>query len=282
MAEIIEININSRNLITGKQAWYYEVFPFNHQNGDINLYTSRNINDKNLQDELEFITGKKITLENIEPLRLKELLEKYYPDEQPDLRRQNEYYHGEADNFLSHLIKEARLLKSSDIHIETFEGQCRIRLRIDGMLIPRYLIDKKQYPSLINKIKIVANLDIAEKRLPQDGRILFEIEQGKFDIRVSVLPTLYGEKVVLRLLNNDATTIDINSLGFSQTDLNNYLEGIKKPNGIILISGPTGSGKTTTLYATLKILNKETCILACRSGSSLITKMLRLLRGIMP
>ncbi|HYE56509.1 MAG TPA: GspE/PulE family protein, partial [Chitinophagaceae bacterium] len=97
-----------------------------------------------------------------------------------------------------------------------------------------------------------------EKRLPQDGRIYFEQDEMSFDIRVSVLPTLHGEKVVLRLLNNDATNIDIRSLGFAPFDLDNYLEGIRKPNGILLISGPTGSGKTTTLYASLKLLNKET------------------------
>ena len=104
----------------------------------------------------------------------------------------------------------------------------------------------------------MSNLDIAEKRLPQDGRINFKHQNQQFDIRVSVLPTLHGEKVVLRLLNNDATDIDLKKLGFSKLDLDNYLQGVKRPNGILLISGPTGSGKTTTLYATLKLLNKET------------------------
>jgi len=110
---------------------------------------------------------------------------------------------------------------------------------------------------LVNKIKIMSNLDIAEKRLPQDGRIFFAYQETKFDIRVSVLPTLHGEKVVLRLLSNDSSSLDINKVGFSSFDLDNYMEGIKRPNGILLISGPTGSGKTTTLYATLKLLNKE-------------------------
>jgi type IV pilus assembly protein PilB len=127
------------------------------------------------------------------------------------------------------------------------------------MMVERFSIQKTEYPSLINKIKIKANLDIAEKRLPQDGRIFFTTNEGsKFDIRVSILPTLHGEKIVLRLLSNDATNIDILKLGFTEFDLENYLEGVKRPNGILLISGPTGSGKTTTLYATLKLLNKET------------------------
>ena len=157
------------------------------------------------------------------------------------------------------MIEEARQLGSSDIHLEPYEKQCRVRLRIDGVLIERYKLEKSAYPSLVNKIKIRGNLDISEKRLPQDGRIFFENRQGKkIDIRVSVLPTLHGEKVVLRLLSNDATNIDLEVLGFSKTDLNKYLESVKQPSGIILISGPTGSGKTTTLYATLKLLNQTT------------------------
>lgn len=109
---------------------------------------------------------------------------------------------------------------------------------------------------MINKIKIMGSLDIAEKRLPQDGRIYFQDGKSKFDIRVSILPTLHGEKIVMRLLNNDASNVDLHKLGLNEIEIARYLEGIKKPNGIMLISGPTGSGKTTTLYATLKELNK--------------------------
>jgi len=100
-------------------------------------------------------------------------------------------------------------------------------------------------------------MDISEKRLPQDGRIIFEDETHSFDIRASVLPTLYGEKIVLRLLNKDTTDLKLESLGFTQKQYGDYVSGIYKSNGIVLISGPTGSGKTTTLYATLKVLNKE-------------------------
>src|SRR5690606_1526420 len=163
-----------------------------------------------------------------------------------------------TNDFLDRLIIEARQLKSSDIHIESFKERGRVRIRIDGMMVERYTLSKADYPALINKIKIQSNLDIAEKRLPQDGRIHYTKGGEQFDIRVSVLPTLHGEKVVLRLLNNNATNIHLDSVGMSRADLENYLHGIRKPNGIVLISGPTGSGKTTTLYATLKHLNKET------------------------
>ncbi|HKC37548.1 MAG TPA: ATPase, T2SS/T4P/T4SS family, partial [Chitinophagaceae bacterium] len=205
MKELTTINQQAISLITGKQAWYYHIIPYNCPNGVIHLYASDTQRQNEIQSELELLTGKKVLFNKIEDDLIEELLAKYYPNEQPDTRQQNEYYHGDADQFLNHLITEARSLKSSDIHIETYEENCRVRIRIDGMLVQRYLLDKKQYPSLINKIKIIANLDIAEKRLPQDGRIFFEVDQDRFDIRVSVLPTLHGEKIVLRLLNNDAT-----------------------------------------------------------------------------
>ncbi|MBL7897321.1 MAG: type II/IV secretion system protein, partial [Crocinitomicaceae bacterium] len=157
------------------------------------------------------------------------------------------------NDFLIRIIHEARAIGSSDIHIEIYEDIARVRIRIDGHLVEKYSLDKEEYPEVVNKVKIKSNLDITEKRLPQDGRLHFE----EFDVRVSILPTLYGEKIVLRILSRDASQVDILNLGFEKKELEDYLEGIKRPNGIVLISGPTGSGKTTTLYATLKILNEE-------------------------
>lgn len=242
--------------INPRQAWHYRIVPFNVQGNMLCVYADDSA--QLFTEELELLTGRQVQVENTASQEMDELLGRYYPATREDLRQQNAYYSGQADDFLHHLIAEARALGSSDIHLEAFEEKCRVRLRIDGMLIQRYLLEKKQYPSLINKIKIIANLDIAEKRLPQDGRIFFEGGQEKFDIRVSVLPTLHGEKIVLRLLNSNAAGINIADLGFSEQDLQHYMEGVRKPNGILLISGPTGSGKTTTLYATLKLLNKET------------------------
>ncbi|MGB3468588.1 MAG: GspE/PulE family protein, partial [Cyclobacteriaceae bacterium] len=146
----------------------------------------------------------------------------------------------------------------SDIHLEPYEKRCRVRMRLDGKLVERFIIEKEKFPSYVNKIKIMSNLDIAEKRLPQDGRIFFKTGDQQIDIRVSILPILHGEKVVLRLLGSDASDIDINLLGFDEEQMRNYRNGYNQANGIILISGPTGSGKTTTLYATLKELNKLT------------------------
>jgi general secretion pathway protein E/type IV pilus assembly protein PilB len=243
--------------LSPEQARHYRICPFAKRDEIFILGIDRMSADLSIQDELEIILGFEIQLQFVDSNVISELLEKYYNNTKLDSRTQANYYSGNQDDFLHHLIKEARSLKSSDIHIESYEEFCRVRIRIDGMLLQRYQLQKEQYPALINKIKIIAHLDIAEKRLPQDGRIFFEKDNIKIDIRVSVIPTLYGEKVVLRLLSNDATKIDLSTIGFTAFDMANYLEGIKRPNGIILICGPTGSGKTTTLYATLKLLNKD-------------------------
>lgn len=254
----ILIDESCLNIISQNQARLYSIIPVQETNTSITFFSGKEKSALITVNELEVLFGKKVVLKEIDTNDLDYFLNKYYPTSGIDKRNQIQFYDGEADGFVYKIIEEARDLKSSDIHIETYEDYCRVRFRIDGLLVSRYLIQKNKYPSLINKVKILGNMDIAEKRLPQDGRIFFETDLIKFDIRVSVLPTLYGEKLVLRLLSQDATKIEISSLGFESNELKNYLEGIKKPNGMVLISGPTGSGKTTTLYATLKILNKET------------------------
>jgi type IV pilus assembly protein PilB len=161
------------------------------------------------------------------------------------------------DDFVNALIWEADSIHSSDIHLEPYEERCRIRMRIDGKLIERYVIDLLDYPALVNRIKLMANLKISEKRLPQDGRILFEKANKKFDVRVSILPTIYGEKIVLRLLTREQGLLDLTKLGFTDKQYDDYTQAILNPNGLVLITGPTGSGKSTTLYATLRLLNRE-------------------------
>ncbi|MCD8035181.1 MAG: GspE/PulE family protein [Alistipes sp.] len=153
------------------------------------------------------------------------------------------------------LIGEAFRDYASDIHIEPYENRCRVRLRIDGKLAERYVIERAQYAPLVNQIKILANLDISEKRLPQDGRILYDRDGNKFDVRVSTLPTIYGEKIVLRLLTRHVELLELKNLGFSERQYNDYCRSITRPFGMVLICGPTGSGKSTTLYATLRRLN---------------------------
>lgn len=256
----MEIEINrpciemAKGLLTSEQAWNLRVLPSKKE--DVLTFFTDRI-DQLVADELEFIFDCAIALQQCSTNLLESNLRDFYPLK-TGTRGGIREYTGLADHFLSDLIAEARQLKSSDIHIETYEAKCRVRIRIDGQMAERYLLEKTDYPAIINKIKIISGLDIAEKRLPQDGRINYKNDQYRFDIRVSILPTLHGEKVVLRLLNNDAADLDIGKLGFAPHDLDHFLEAINRPNGIILISGPTGSGKTTTLYASLKHLNRQT------------------------
>lgn len=240
--------------ITIDQAWHYHIVPVVVSEATLEFITAKEYAN-GIKDELRMLFGKEVVLHLIEKDNLNTLISSYY-------RKGKQHTSGgltigKHDDFLMNLIQEAYRIECSDIHIEAFEERCRVRMRIDGKLIERFVIPKDTYPSLINKIKIKANLDIAEKRLPQDGRIFYSDEWSNFDIRVSVLPALHGEKIVLRLLSRDTTQIDIEKLGFTKEQLKTYNNSIVKPHGIILISGPTGSGKTTTLYATLKILNKE-------------------------
>jgi type IV pilus assembly protein PilB len=222
----------------------------------IEFYISEQLNNDTSREELEIIFNKQISFSSLPDSEIKKLLPKYYKMDKKKGVQSSKKDIGNSDDLLTNILTEANSIGCSDIHVESYENNCRIRYRLDGKLIERYILSKDQYPAFINRIKISSHLDIAEKRLPQDGRMLFGNDE-KFDIRVSILPTLYGEKAVLRLLSKDVSSIAIEELGFDEFQMKHYLESIRMPHGIILISGPTGSGKTTTLYATLKLLNKE-------------------------
>jgi len=246
------------NTIQRNVAWHYRIVPVAKDNGVLELAYDEATEVVALRDELDMLFDSAFRLVACPSGQIDLLLNTHYFGEHTSEEQRTVRSLAFDHDFLDNLIQEAKQLKSSDIHVESYEQKGRVRVRIDGMMVERYVLSKADYPALINKIKIMSNMDIAEKRLPQDGRIHYNKGKEQFDIRVSVLPTLHGEKVVLRLLNNNAANIHIQSLGMSAEDLENYLHGVKKPNGILLISGPTGSGKTTTLYATLKHLNKTT------------------------
>jgi type IV pilus assembly protein PilB len=147
---------------------------------------------------------------------------------------------------------------ASDIHIEPYEKSFRVRYRIDGVLYEVMKPPMKLKNALISRVKIMSRLDIAERRLPQDGRIKLKTKGKEMDFRVSVLPTLFGEKIVLRLLDKSNLQLDMTKLGFEKKQLANFQDAIHKPFGMVLVTGPTGSGKTTTLYSALSELNKTT------------------------
>lgn len=251
MTTTFEIPTDLLQLITSDQAYHYRVVPVGLHNGTIAFKAEDISND--LKNELQILFDKRVNLIKDTPENLQKYLATNYHKSKTGTAND---FHYTAD-FLKKLLLTAKDIGSSDIHFEPYETKCRIRFRLDGKLKEHYVISLSEYPIIINKIKIQAGLDISEKRLPQDGRITIKTNVEEFDIRVSTLPTLHGEKIVLRLLSKDASHIALEQLGFTRYELETFKESVKKPNGIVLISGPTGSGKTTTLYATLKLLNNE-------------------------
>ncbi|MCL4139088.1 UNVERIFIED_CONTAM: hypothetical protein GTU68_044737 [Idotea baltica] len=157
--------------------------------------------------------------------------------------------------YLNAIIFKASSERASDVHIESFEDNVKVRFRIDGVLHDIASEDKSFQASIISRVKVMAGLNIAEKRLPQDGRIGLKIAGNAVDIRVSTIPTQFGERVVMRLLDKSATVLDLEQIGLRGQNLKKIEKLIKKPNGIILVTGPTGSGKTTTLYSCLTKIN---------------------------
>lgn len=247
-----ELETALQQLINAEQAHHYRIIPFKQNQGTLEFYTDTK-EQHSLRSELQIILDKEIKLQETTSHDIDKLLNLNYRIKRANKSKELHF----SNDFLLDIIHEAKQIASSDIHFEAFEKKCRVRFRIDGKLIERYIISLHEYPTIINRIKIMAQLDISEKRLPQDGRINIKTKASEFDIRVSTLPTLFGEKIVLRILSKDTTVADLESLGFTHKELRSYQQGVKNSNGIILISGPTGSGKTTTLYATLKKLNTD-------------------------
>jgi type IV pilus assembly protein PilB len=159
--------------------------------------------------------------------------------------------------FVNLIILQAVQERASDIHVEPTEHDLRIRFRIDGVLHQRMRQPRSIIPGVISRLKVMADIDIAERRVPKDGRITLTVEGTAVDLRVSTLPTVYGEKVVMRILDRASSVQSMASLGFLPAQLALYEHSFRKPYGAILVTGPTGSGKTTTLYATLNLLNED-------------------------
>lgn len=197
--------------------------------------------------DLKLATGMNIILKEVNKDIIKTNMDIYYSQ---DLKSDENY----ADNLFQQILKTAISNNASDIHIEPFKEYFIIRNRIDGNLIEVLKKSIKLYSSLVTVIKLKSNIDITEKRLPQDGRVDLEVNNNIIDIRVSTIPTLYGEKVVLRILNRNSFLKSKEELGFSYNAITKINNIINKKSGMLIITGPTGSGKTTTVYSILNEL----------------------------
>ncbi len=160
-------------------------------------------------------------------------------------------------NLTNKILLRAIRDRASDIHIEPQKLLCQVRVRIDGLLYKFMSLKMEMHPPVVSRLKIMANLDIAERRIPQDGRIQVNVDGRTIDLRFSSMPSIHGEKVVLRILDKNKALLDINKLGFDTKILNQFKSVLKKPYGLILVCGPTGCGKTTTLYSAITTLNSS-------------------------
>lgn len=249
-----------KDLIPKEWAERNRVVPLGSQNGRIIVGVTRDA-PLSLKNELSFLTGKEVELKELSSREIDEQFEHYYGislKEQKTSRpaiQELRIDRGSVVRQVKTLIDQAIEMGASDIHIEPYEKSFRIRYRIDGVLQHIGELSLANKDAIISRIKIMSHLDIAEKRRPQDGRIRIEKKENTIDLRVSSLPTDFGEKVVLRILDKSEQRLDLKELGFEKNNLINFQKAIHHPYGMILVTGPTGSGKTTTLYAALNDLN---------------------------
>jgi len=255
----------------------HKVIPVEFKNNVLKVIAAHP-SDRYIMKALQVATGAHVIVYGGNEQLIDEYIAKFYSQDSQDISRiiedidqQGFEYTYDVEEDVSHLkdlaseapiIKLVNLLisravdsRASDIHIEPYEDELKVRYRIDGVLHDVESAPKKLEAAVVSRIKIMSKLNIAERRLPQDGRIRLKINDKEIDLRVSTIPILHGESVVMRILDKETIVIDLEQLGFSSDVLHAFNRLIMKPNGIILVTGPTGSGKTTTLYGALDKIN---------------------------
>ena len=247
----------------------YGVIPLEERNDALALAMVDPLND-HAANAVRLIAGKSVLRRVAVPAELEAAIDRLYeqPGEGGELRAGDEHAIEEDVERLRDLASEAPVIRTvnqiiaraveqraSDIHIEPLAGRLRVRFRIDGVLRESEAPASNLRAAIVSRIKIMANLNIAERRLPQDGRINLVTRGSAIDLRISTLPTIHGESVVIRVLDRSSVALDFEGLGFDGPALESYLSIIERPHGIVLVTGPTGSGKTTTLYASLLHVN---------------------------
>ena len=230
--------------------------------------------DPFIKKALHLATGKVVELRLGLASDIEAALERYTQDDEEDDLDAFSGFEASDDEFVEHLkdlaseapviqrvnqiIQRSLDIEASDIHLEHFDDGLRLRYRIDGVLQESSQIgDASLSAAVVSRIKLLANLNIAERRLPQDGRIMMRVKGHELDLRVSTLPTVHGEGIVMRVLDRESIRLDLADMGFSEDTFESYTEMLKRPHGILLLTGPTGSGKTTTLYASLSNMDSD-------------------------
>lgn len=283
--DLVKINIPPEviGLLQIQSVKKHQIIPVSKKNGVVTIAVCAQP-DLGFIDNLRFVMNADIKHVLVTPENIKNAIRKYYEHDSVEsvntllkemadqqisieeveieqVKKLNEEA-GAIDNdgpiiqLVSLIINRAVAARASDIHIEPFYNKVRVRYRIDGVCQEADILPKRLQDSIASRIKILASIDISEKRRPQDGHIGLKYKGADMDIRVSCLPSIYGESIVMRLLEKSAALLNLNNLNFYENDFKRFHTIIKRPNGILLITGPTGSGKTTTLYATLNELNK--------------------------
>lgn len=269
------INSMVTSMIPENVARRYSLIPIDKQNNKLVIAMSDPFNIFAI-DDIKLLTGmeievvislKSVILKTIDKFYrqektkkvLEEFEETYTPNSIEDLDDEDlsDVNSAPVVKLVNSIVGQAIKMNASDIHIEPFESSVRVRYRIDGDLQEIMRFSIKSHMAIVTRVKIMGKMDIAERRIPQDGRVETELEGKEIDMRISTLPTVYGEKIVIRLLDRNGFSFSKEDLGFEDRELKIFNKIIKQPYGIILVTGPTGSGKSTTLYTILKDLNDE-------------------------
>lgn len=273
-----QINDEILAMVSGQVLRKYRMIPLGYKEGNANMIRVAMADpmDLNAMDDFSIITNYQVEPCIAAPTDIMRALDKYYGDtealnaaEQYAKERQKQMESASETEedmdvnsspiviLVKSMIEQAARQRASDIHVEALQNKVRVRYRIDGALYEKISYDIHLLPAIIARIKIIGGMDISEKRKPQDGRITMMVDRKEYDIRVSCLPTVYGEKAVMRLALKNAMTRDKSELGLKPNELKVFNHILDNPHGIILVTGPTGSGKSTTLYTALSELNKE-------------------------
>lgn len=273
-----DIDEKAVHLITEPIARKYKLIPIGFAENDVSLLRVAMADPQDFYaiDDISIITGLQVEPVISTTLQIEAQIDRFFGKQQANAiaeqyKKEQETYLGEDEEdeknedvenspiviLVRNIIEQAVRQRASDIHIEPFETFVRVRYRVDGVLREIITYDKALFPAIIARLKIISGMDISEKRKPQDGRITIDVDHKEYDIRVSNLPTVYGEKVVMRLASKEGFNRQKSELGLRPEDLVKFDNILKNPNGIILVTGPTGSGKSTTLYTALSELSTE-------------------------